>query len=101
MKFKFIPQGNVSENQDICRCLTNILSIPAGTIPLARGLGISWANLSKIPADIENDVATEIIEKVEQYEPRVAVSEVTFDYDDKGDLIANIIIERGDEDEYG
>lgn len=101
MNFKFVPQGNISEIQDICKCLTNILSIPTGTIPLARGLGISWANLSKMPADIENDVATEIIEKVEQYEPRVAVSEVVFDYDDKGNVIANIIIERGDGDEDG
>lgn len=101
MKLNFVSQGNISEIQDICKCLTNILSIPAGTIPLARGLGVSWANLSKIPADAENDVATEIIEKAERYEPRVAVSEVTFDYDDEGNMIANIIIERGDGYEDG
>lgn len=98
MKFNYISDGNIPEVQDICRCLNNILSIPAGSIPLARDLGISWANLSRIPADMENDVATEIIEKIERYEPRVMVSEVDFEYDDQGKVIANITMERGEED---
>lgn len=101
MKFNFVTDGENAEMQDICRCMTNILSIPAGTVPLSRELGISWANLSSIPADIENDVATEIIEKVERYEPRVTVSEVDFEYDDNGNVTANITIERGDDDENG
>lgn len=101
MKFNFISEGKISEIRDICRCLTNILSIPAGTIPLARNLGISWSNLSKIPRDAENDIAVEIIEKIERYEPRVSVSEVTFDYDNDGGMVANIIIEKGEGDEDG
>lgn len=98
MKFNFVTDGEDMEIHDICRCLNNILSIPAGTIPLARDLGISWTNLSRIPADMENDVATEIIEKMERYEPRVMVNEVNFEYDDEGNVIANITIERGEED---
>lgn len=101
MQYNYVSKGKISEIQDICRCLDNILSIPSGTIPLARGLGISWAGLSKIPADAENDIATEIIEKIERYEPRVAVDEVTFEYDENGAVVANIIIEKGDGGEDG
>lgn len=83
--------------QDIIRCLTNLLSIPSGSIPLARRLGLDWANLSKIPQDMENDIATDIVGKVDEFEPRVSVSEVTFSYDEDGMATANILLEEGDE----
>lgn len=95
MKSMLIADEALSEFEEISGCINNILSIPAGSIPLDRGLGISWANLSKIPPDLENDIATEIIEKIENYEPRVSVDEVTFSYDDKGAAIANIVLRKG------
>lgn len=95
MVFNFISEDGTSEAEDIRRCLNNILNIPEGSIPLNRGLGISWRNLSQIPPDLENDIATEIIEKIEEYEPRVAVNEVTFTYGDEGVAVINILLEKG------
>ena len=98
MDFKLVNSGNFTsaEIQELSNCLKNILNIPEGSIPLARKLGMSWANLSQIPADMENEYATELIEKVEEFEPRVSVSEVSFSY--KAEMvIVNIVLERREE----
>lgn len=95
MKF-IITSSEISNIDEIAKCINNITSIPAGSIPLSRGMGINWVNVSKIPPDMENDIATEIVEKVEAYEPRVSVSEVTFTYDNDGMATANIILRKGD-----
>jgi phage baseplate assembly protein W len=85
---------------DIKECIDNILRIPEGSIPLARGLGTSWSSLSEITPDMENDYAVEIVEKIETYETRVAVDEVTFEHDpDNGEVIVRIIFEGGEDDE--
>lgn len=96
MQLNLIDNEDISEMEDISRCINNILSIPSGSIPLARGLGVSWTNLSKVPPDLENDIATEIIEKVEKYEPRVSVAQVTLEYDESGTVSANIVLRKGD-----
>lgn len=95
MKFRFISENRDLQNSDILRCLTNIMNIPEGSIPLGRGIGLRWANLSQIPPDMENDVATDVIEKVERYEPRVSIPEVNFEYDGEGGTTAVIIVEKG------
>lgn len=97
MVFNFSSEADKAELKDICRCLENLLNIPSNSIPLARGMGISWSNLSQIPPNLENDIATEIIEKVEEYEPRIAVSEVTFTYDSAGMAAINIVLEEGED----
>ncbi|MEG0216061.1 MAG: hypothetical protein RR685_08005 [Hungatella sp.] len=95
MKFEFISGDERVDIQDIHRCLMNILSIPEGSIPLARGLGLRWANLSQMPPELENDMATEIVEKVERSEPRVSVNEVLFSYDTDGMVTVTIELEGG------
>lgn len=82
--------------KNISKCLENILNIPEGSIPLSRGMGLKWNVLSKIPPDMENDIATDIVEKLERYEPRVSVKEVTFSYQEDGEVLINIHIEKGD-----
>lgn len=85
---------------DIKQCIDNILRIPEGSIPLARGIGTSWRSLSEITPDMENDYAVEIVEKIEKYESRVAVDEVTFEHDPTtGETVVKIIFEGGDGDE--
>lgn len=95
MELRLVSDGSMTEIEDISKCISNLLSVPAGSLPLARGLGISWANLSKVPPELENDIATEIISKLSEYEPRVSVRGVTFGYDDEGKVTANIAVERG------
>ncbi|MCI8887928.1 MAG: GPW/gp25 family protein [Hungatella sp.] len=97
--FMYIGKFEHSEKENIGKCIKNILSIPMGSIPLARDLGLSWAGLSQLPADLENDYATEIIEKIEKYEPRVEVEEVSFSYDDQGHAIVKVILKKEGSDE--
>lgn len=99
MKFDFTTIGKIDEIEDIKRNINNIMSIPAGSIPLSRGLGVSWSNLDNISEDLENDIITELAEKIAEYEPRVSLSEVTFDYDTNGKATLNIVLEGGEENE--
>jgi len=99
MEFKISTTGTVNEIEDIKKCLNNIMSIPEGSIPLSRGLGVSWSNLDNISEDLENEIVTELAEKIAEYEPRVSLSEVTFDYDTNGKATLNIFLEGGEEDE--
>lgn len=99
MEFKWMGGTGftATEVEELSKCLENLINVPEGGIPLARGMGMSWANLSRIPADMENEYATELIEKVEEFEPRVSVSEVTFSFEAET-VVANITFERREEE---
>ncbi len=98
--YQFGQNTDQDTMEDIKECIDNILRIPEGSIPLSRGLGVSWESLSEITPDMENDYAVEIVEKIEKYETRVAVSEVTFDYDNEnGEVTVRIVFEGGEDDE--
>ena len=98
MQFSFTTDDKSEEMADAIRCLENILSIPEGSIPLNRGIGLSWASLSSVPEDIENDYATELMEKVEEYEPRVRVTDVQFTHGENGSTSASIQVELAELD---
>lgn len=99
MQFSFMTDDKSEEMADAIKCLENILSIPEGSIPLNRGIGLSWASLSSVPEDIENDYATELMEKVEEYEPRVRVTDVQFTHSESGRTSASIQVEMVESDE--
>lgn len=99
MQFSFATGDKSEEMTDAIKCLENILSIPEGSIPLNRGIGLSWASLSSVPEDIENDYATELMEKVEEYEPRVRVTDVQFTHSENGSTAASIQVEMVESDE--
>lgn len=93
MKFNFISENESEEINNIIDCLQNILAIPEGSIPLNRGLGLKWSSLSSVPEDLENDYATDLMEKVEEWEPRVEVESVEFEYGEDGQVTVNVHIE--------
>lgn len=75
------------EFEDIKMCLETLLSIRAGSQPLDRDLGIDYDKIVGYPLDVaKNMLSLEIIEKVERYEPRVAVDSVEFTGDMNGQL---------------
>lgn len=92
---KFDIQNYPGDTGDLLRNIYNLLNIPKGSIPLAREMGVSWGNLSKVPPDLENDIAVEIVELLERYEPRVAVDEIAFDYNSDGEVVVIIRLEEG------
>jgi phage baseplate assembly protein W len=93
MKFNFISENESEEINNIIDCLQNILAIPEGSIPLNRGLGLKWSSLSTVPEDLENDYATDLMEKVEKWEPRIEVVAVEFGYGEDGQATVNVQIE--------
>lgn len=103
MKFNFISENESEEINNIIDCLQNILAIPEGSIPLNRGLGLKWSSLSTVPEDLENDYATDLMEKVEKWEPRIEVVAVEFEYGEDGQAAVNVQIEltetEGNEEE--
>ena len=86
------------EIREISSNLTNLFRIPEGSIPLNRGLGLSWQTVSQIPPDMENDYAVDLIEKAEKLESRASVGEVAFHYDGEGNVTVDVVMERGEED---
>ena len=87
--------GSEAEREEIIRCVRNIIMTPVGTCPLYRDFGINTSFVD-YPIDVaQNMCAVEIMEKVERYEPRVSVSEVTFSTDElNGKLRAKAVINR-------
>ena len=95
-QFEFLDEIDKSEIKDILRNLNNIFRLFEGTVPLIRSLGLSIDNVSKIPVDLENDIATDIVAKVEIFEPRVSVSSVDFKHTNDGETKIKVYLERGD-----
>ena len=85
------------EFADVKRCLETIVSVRAGSLPLAGDLGIDYDSIMDYPENIaKNILAVEIIEKVNTYEPRVKVTSVEFDTGSDGQLIPHIYFIRND-----
>lgn len=88
--------GDSTELEDITRCVRNIILTPAGTCPLYRDFGISHDSVSHPVQVAMNEVALEIMEKIEKYEPRVESCEVSFEGTDEvavmnGSLKAKVV----------
>lgn len=88
-------EGNDPERREIMRNLQTLLSTPLGTCPLYRDFGIDTAILDN-PTDVaRNLMAVEIMDAVEKWEPRVRVTEVTFQTDGEGKLQTKVVISDG------
>lgn len=86
------------EVRDIEECLRILYSTKAGTMPLDREFGIDMSCLEKEIGPAKSEFVIEVIAKTDTYEPRVKVSEVTFETDIKtGILCPRIRLEKGDE----
>lgn len=96
-QFEFLDEVDKSEIKDILRNLNNIFRLSEGTVPLLRGLGLSIDNVSKIAVDLENDIVTDMVSKVDLFEPRVSVSSVDFFHDQDGKTIIKVYLEKGTE----
>jgi hypothetical protein len=100
--FNYLEAGIVADIQKNIRCL---FSTPEGTIPGDRSFGISQEYIEAPRPIAENLLALDVYEKVEKYEPRAVVKEITYGTGDDGQLIPNILIganedyEESDEDE--
>ena len=97
IQFEFLDELENSEIKDILKNLNNIFRLSEGTLPLLRGVGLSIDNVSKIPVDLENDIVTDMVSKVDLFEPRVSVRSVDFFHDQNGKTIIKVYLEKGTE----
>ena len=75
----FSPDSTVAE---ILQNVRMILSTRIGTVPLDRDFGVSWEMVDQ-PVDVAKLlIQAQVIEAVQQYEPRAEVTKVEFDTSD-------------------
>jgi phage baseplate assembly protein W len=83
----------IGTTSEIAENINNIISTPEGTVPFDRKFGIDVSLLDE-PVNLAQGLITvEIIRKVQLYESRVNVKEVTFITDDNNNLIPKVRVE--------
>lgn len=85
------------EAEDISRCLRTLYSTREGSQPLDRGFGLNWDFIDKPLPVAKQEFAFEVIRKTKEYEPRVKVKEVTYEFDgEDGKMKPVIRLTKGD-----
>lgn len=92
MELVFNTSDQSAEMKDVIRCQKNLYSIPRGSFPLARDLGMSWGLLSEPTPEAESEFAAELVGQTQKYEPRVVIQSCRFE---EGDGKITAIIEQG------
>lgn len=79
------------EYDDVILCLNTLFSIKTGEQALDRSLGVDYESIIDMPRPMaENALSLEIIEKVETYEPRVEIENISYSVSTDGTLIPSI-----------
>lgn len=86
------------EYEDVTLCLSTLLSVRAGSQPLDRDFGLDYDGIVTYPDPVaKNMLSVEIIDKVNKYEPRVEVEEITFEPGKDGQMIPHIHFIKNDD----
>ncbi len=85
------------EFEDVVTCLKTLLSVRAGSQPLDREFGINYDGIVGYPEPIgQNMISVEIIDKVNRYEPRAEVDNVTFTPGTDGQMVPHVHFIKND-----
>lgn len=82
--------------EELKRNLTTLFGTRAGTQPIDREFGISWECLDEPPDVAESLFYLESCKKVDQYEPRVSIEDISFEKRE-GVMIPRIYFKRKEE----
>lgn len=86
------------EKEDVLRCLKTLYSTREGSQPLDRNFGVNWDFIDKPLPVAQQEYSFEVIKKTREYEPRVKVKEVVFEFDgENGKMHPVIILGKGGE----
>lgn len=92
-----------TETAEILQNVRTIISTRKGSVPLDRDFGISWEHLDKPLPVARSLMQADVIDAIEQYEPRAKVLSVEFEggVEDEleGVLRPRVTINIGDEEE--
>lgn len=72
--------------------ITTLFGTPEGTVPGDRHFGINTEFVGKPGPVVQNLLSLEIIEKVNEYEPRLAVKNITFEHNMDGHVKALVLL---------
>ena len=89
-------QGDLTEVEDITRCLRTLIMTPVGTCPLDREFGVSQDPVSLPIPVAQNEMALEIISKIDRYEPRVTGCSIDFEAADDGKFMLKVVCQIGE-----
>lgn len=85
------------ELEDIKKCVENLYATRAGSQPQDREFGIDYDGIVGMPIEVaKNQMALEITDKTERYEPRVIVGSVDFEADAVSGLLIPIVHLKGE-----
>lgn len=77
---------------DIRKNIKTLFSTPEGTVPGDRRLGINTGFVGRPAPVVQNLLSLEIIQKVDEYEPRVTVKNINFEHDANGHTKALVLL---------
>lgn len=83
------------EAEDIRSCLSALYSMREGTQPMDRNFGLSTEFVGKPLPVAKNELAVEIIQKTQFYEPRVKVKQVLFESDPESGKLHPVVYVEG------
>lgn len=86
----FAPSTEVEE---ILQNVRTILSTRIGTVPLHRDFGLTWEHIDKPYQVARSLMQAEIIDAIEEYEPRARIKSVTFN-DNAADAMEGLLKPR-------
>lgn len=108
MKYKVSLSNEISfapssEIEEILQNVRTIITTRRGTVPLDRDFGLSWEHIDKPLPVAMTLMQAEIIDAIEEYEPRATVESVQFETntDDAMQGILNpvVIVSIGEDEE--
>lgn len=85
--------GELTEQEDIIRCIRNLALTPAGTVPLDRNFGIDNSFKGLPYETAKTFLAVELINKIYKYEPRASVKEIDMVGTTDGQIEAKVVIQ--------
>lgn len=80
-------------SSDISETIKTIITTPKGTVALDRNFGVDASILDQPVNLVGGLLMVEIIRQIQLYEPRVKVSEVTFEMDENNNLVPKVRVE--------
>lgn len=92
---EFNVRDDLEDQDDVMRCLRNLILTPAGSVPLDRDFGIDQSFLGQPLNVAQNTLAVEIMDKAARYEPRAVVLEVRLASSIDGQIKAEVVISHG------
>lgn len=87
-KINLAPETTVEE---VLQNVSIIISTPKFSVPLDRGLGLSQRFLDKPIQVAQSILISEVMDAIEEYEPRAEIENVTFELGERPGLLIPVV----------